>query len=43
MTVRMEVAVMLSTVIVGGAFVAVLVLKWEFYSNYYKRRTKTTG
>lgn len=30
-----EVAVMLSTVLVGGAFAAVLILKWRFYANYY--------
>ena len=33
---------MLSTIIVGGAFVAVLALKWKFYSDYYKRH-KTVG
>ena len=37
---EMEVAVMLSTVLVGGAFVAILALKWKFYSDYYKKRTK---
>lgn len=36
-----EVAVMLSTIIVGGAFVAVLALKWKFYSDYYSRRNHT--
>jgi hypothetical protein len=36
-----EVAVMLSTIIVGGAFVAVLALKWKFYSDYYNRRNHT--
>lgn len=38
---EMEVAVMLSTVLVGGAFVAVLALKWKFYSDYFKKKTKT--
>ena len=36
-----EVAVMLSTILVGGAFVAVLALKWKFYSDYYNRRNHT--
>ncbi len=36
-----EVAVMLSTIIVGGAFVAILALKWKFYSDYYNRRNHT--
>jgi hypothetical protein len=36
----MEVAVMLSTILVGGAFVAVLALKWKFYSDFYKKKTK---
>ena len=34
---------MLSTIIVGGAFVAILALKWKFYSDYYHRRHKTVG
>lgn len=29
---------MLSTALVGGAFVAVLILKWKFYSDYYKKQ-----
>ncbi len=33
-----EVAVMLSTILVGGAFVAVLALKWKFYSDYYGKK-----
>lgn len=32
---------MLSTILVGGAFVAVLALKWKFYSDYYNRRNHT--
>ncbi len=32
---------MLSTIIVGGAFVAILALKWKFYSDYYNRRNHT--
>ena len=31
---------MLSTILVGGAFVAVLALKWKFYSDFYKKKTK---
>ncbi len=29
---------MLSTVIVTGAFVAVLVAKWNFYNKYYSHK-----
>ena len=36
-----EVAVMLSTILVGGAFVAVLAFKWKFYNDYYDRKNHT--
>ena len=36
-----EVAVMLSTILVGGAFVAVLAFKWKFYNDYYNRKNHT--
>ena len=35
-----EVAVMISTILVGGGFAAVLILKWKFYSDYYNNKTR---
>lgn len=32
---------MLSTILVGGAFVAVLALKWKFYNEHFNRTNHT--